>query len=148
MQFYFGFDRNEQSGGNGNGAGLSANKINVQRGSCALLYYLLHKDRCGAIRNGRLAQWEANMHQIAQNAIDETAPPFAGGFLESSEPPCTHADTKSKECEIHRHPDWIVCRKRHAEATFQHNEAAYLREIGITKEMALFGASAGGSRHA
>ncbi|KXS97978.1 hypothetical protein AC578_3127 [Pseudocercospora eumusae] len=148
MFLYFGFDRNEQSGGNGNGAGLSANKINVQRAQFAVFHHFIHKEYCRAMRSGRLSEFQAETNAIAQNAIDETAPPFEGGFLESSEPPCTHADTKSKECEIHGHPDWKLCRKLHAEATFRRNEAAYLRTLGITREMALYGVSADGSRHA
>ncbi|KXS97470.1 hypothetical protein AC579_7068 [Pseudocercospora musae] len=147
MLLYFGFERNEQSGGNGNGAGLNANKINVQRGHFAVSYYLLQQARCRAMRSGKLAEWEAKMARLAQKAIDEVASPLEGGFLESSEPPCSHADTKSKECEIHGHPDWTVCRKRHAEATFRQNEAVYLKKLGMTKDMARFGVSADGSRH-
>lgn len=148
MLLYFGFDRNEQSGGNGNGAGLSANKINVQRAQFAVFHHFIHKEYCKAIRSGRLVEFQAETNRIAQNAIDETAPPFEGGFLESFEPPCTHADTKSKECETHGHPDWRACRRGHAEATFRQNEAAYLRKLGITRDMALLGASSGGLRHA
>lgn len=153
MQFYFGWAKNEQSGGNGNGAGLTGGKITVQRGELATFRYLVHEARIAAIRQGRLAEWEAQMQQIADEGTEEGCPTHKGSFLESPDRDCAHADTKAKECITHGHPDWRVCRKERAEQTFRRNEAAYLRQLGITPEQARYGGqqqqkpSAGSRRH-
>ncbi|KAF2210077.1 hypothetical protein CERZMDRAFT_113525 [Cercospora zeae-maydis SCOH1-5] len=141
LEQYCGWARNEQSGGNGNSAGLNGNKINVLRAKEAIAGFILHEKRCEAIRNGTVADFEARMKSVADAALEEGSRPGDSTFLEllPGEVPCKHEDTKSKRCSAHDHPDWRECRKTRATATMRRNEEAYIASLGMTWEQAYYG---------
>lgn len=128
LRNYCGWERKEQSGGNGNGAGLNACKINLLRGEEALLYHFLHKERCRALLNGTVDEFERECAAILDSAADEKMP-YRGTFLYGEQDvPCGHSDTKSKACVVHGHPDWRECRRVQMERRFRLNEGEFLRE--------------------
>ncbi|KAL9526968.1 hypothetical protein SMMN14_09134 [Sphaerulina musiva] len=137
------WSKDEQSGGNGNSAGLFSNKINLLRTWEAVTNHALHKARCDAIRSGTLADFEREYQAVADGACEETYQPYAGTFLQLApgETLCRHEDTKSKECSEHNNPDWRDCRKGRADVRFSRNENSYLAALGITKQQALYGGS-------
>lgn len=133
LRNYAGWERKEQSGGNGNGAGLQCNKINLLQGSEALLYHYLHEARCQAIREGTVREFEARNHAIIESALERAAEgrsPYTGTFMYSEDDvPCRHKNIKSKACEVHGHPDWRECRKIHTDRIFRMNEERYRRQM-------------------
>ncbi|CZT25428.1 uncharacterized protein RCC_11160 [Ramularia collo-cygni] len=128
FRVYAGWERREQSGGNGNGAGLTANKINILRAMEVTVNFFVHRDRCAAIKEGpeALAEFERKMQQMLTEAPDEQ--PFDGTFLSGSEEPCTHKDPKSKECMTHGTADWRDCRVLQSRARFEEQQARWARE--------------------
>ncbi|KAM3420782.1 hypothetical protein BST61_g4028 [Cercospora zeina] len=141
LEQYCGWARNEQSGGNGNSAGLNSNKINLLRAEEAVALALLHDARRHAIRTGTLADFEARMQSVADAALDEGHRTAEGTFLElpPGEVPCRHEDTKSKSCSVHGHPDWRQCRKTRMSAIMRRNEHAFIESLGMTREQAYYG---------
>ncbi|PIA93841.1 hypothetical protein CB0940_04922 [Cercospora beticola] len=148
LEQYCGWARNEQSGGNGNSAGLNGNKINVLRAQEAIALKVIHAARCLAIRSGTLASFEAEMQSAADAALEPDYRPGHDTFLElpPGEVPCSHEETKSKRCSAHDHPDWRECRKTRAAAIMRRNEDAYLASLGITRQQALWGSQLGSSQ--
>ncbi|USW58436.1 hypothetical protein Slin15195_G117550 [Septoria linicola] len=144
LQHYCRWERIEQSGGNGNSAGLTSCKINVLRASEATELFLLHEARCAAIRSGTLADFERRWQQVAEDSLKPEYRPGDGTFLQlpPGEEPCRHEDTKSKECSAHGHSDWRDCRKSRMETLFRRNEDAYIAKLGMTRQQAMYGTRA------
>lgn len=118
LRNYCGWERREQSGGNGNGAGLQANKSTVMRGCEDLLYWLVHREYCRALAEGTLDEMQQEMSEVLDNAPNGR--PYAGTFLDpGNEPVCGHADSKSKECVAHGHSDWRECRRCYSDQRFR-----------------------------
>jgi hypothetical protein len=112
LKHYCGWSRQEQSGGNGNGAGLYANKIHIGRGTEGLFYHLLDQAWTSAVQSGNLQETQQQWQQIIDRAIADDADPYDGTMLQLApgEQHCTHRDSKSKACLIHGTADWRVCR--------------------------------------
>lgn len=144
LEHYINWSKQEQSGGNGNSAGLTANKINLLRGWEAVTNELAHEARCAAIRTGTLHEFQLKYQAIADAACEDNYQPLTGTFLQLApgETPCRHEDTKSKECSEHNHTDWRECRKDRAQYRFTQNENAYIASQGMTKQQALYGSHA------
>ncbi|CAK4033359.1 Hypothetical predicted protein [Lecanosticta acicola] len=126
---YCSWERKEQSGGNGNGAGLQANKINVLRGAEDLLYHFLHQERCRAIREGRVDEFEERCTRIL-NGAGEKQNPLEGTWLYGERDLlCQHADTRSKECTVHHTPDWRECRNLHTMRRFRVEQDRWVKSL-------------------
>ncbi|KAK4496623.1 hypothetical protein PRZ48_012603 [Zasmidium cellare] len=114
---YLGWERREQSGGNGNGAGLNANKNTIMRGDEDLLYYFIHREYCWGVEAGDLEVRQQRMREILDGAM--TNVPYTDTFMAPREEMlCAHEDSKSKECVVHGHPDWRECRRLRADPRF------------------------------
>ncbi|KAF2161684.1 hypothetical protein M409DRAFT_28081 [Zasmidium cellare ATCC 36951] len=129
---YLGWERHEQSGGNGNGAGLHANKSTILRGAEDLLCYFIHREHCWALERGNLDEVQQQLSDILDGAVN--AQPYTSTFLATDdEPICAHSDSKSKECIVHGHPDWRECRRLHADPRFAARRNEYLANLGRTR---------------
>lgn len=100
LRYHSGWKLPQQSGGNGNAAGLFAVKIRVMNKTHVVLDYLLRKSRYEAIRAGTEEDFIADIYDIVNSAhIDGI----------TDDPICYH-EGNSKKCEAHGHPDWRDCR--------------------------------------
>lgn len=122
---YTGWSRQEQSGGNGNGAGLQANKITnlMAMERCAYIY--LHEGRTRALEEGRVAEWQAEMHAILDSASSSDHHPYDGTFAGGEPVDCYHED-KAKACKAHNHDDWRECRVSRVRQRFGKNEKEWV----------------------
>lgn len=127
LRKYVGWQRREQSGGNGNGAGLQTHKINMMRATESLLYYLLHQRRIQAIQEKRVPDMEYELQRVIEHGFERH--PLAGTWLDpKGEPECDHESTHSKPCSAHGHPDWRDCRRQHIDNRFEINQANFSSE--------------------
>ncbi|SMR63992.1 unnamed protein product [Zymoseptoria tritici ST99CH_1A5] len=139
-EFYGGWRLDEQSSGNGTGSGTYAKKITLQRGSEKIMNYFAHKDWCRARIQGpeAMAQWKQEYEDL-MDATDEEMPPLMDTLLyDPNEQLCNHADSKSKACIVHGHPDWRECRRMRHAAIYKRNVAEFDRQHGLTKIISTF----------
>lgn len=145
LRCYFSWSRQEQSAGNGASAGISINKINLQRVIEQVCYRAIDREFRRAAAQGRLAEFKQEMQQEFDAAIENEVHPYEGTLMElrPGEQACDHSDTKQKACPTHGEADWVACRRRRNEATFARNEDVMFNKMGITKDQAYFGSTPG-----
>ncbi|EME44417.1 hypothetical protein DOTSEDRAFT_72038 [Dothistroma septosporum NZE10] len=129
---YTGWAKDEQSGGNGNGAGLRANKITLLRAQEGMLYYFLHKELLRAIQEDREQEWREEMCLVLDTVTQPDRNPFASTFLDHEPVECYHKE-KGKSCQIHGHPDWRECRLAHRQNRFEEKAGLVRRAWQKTK---------------
>lgn len=128
LRNYVRWERREQSGGNGNGAGLNANKTTIMRAAEDLLYHFIHEQYCLGIQHGDLEARQEKMRRILDRAADNL--PYSDTFMATDgELLCAHEDSRSKECIVHGHPDWRECRRLHTDPRFVRKRDEYVDQL-------------------
>lgn len=128
FRHYVNWERREQSSGNGNVAGLTANKINILRAMEVVVNRAMHEELCKALQSGpeAVVEFQRGMQNLLTSALNER--PFEHTFLSGCEEFCSHKDSNSKKCITHNTADWRECRILRSRARFVEQRRRWMRE--------------------
>lgn len=134
LQFYVGIkDGPQQCPGNAVRSGLKWTKEFISESSNVLLAHFLQQNYQEALKHQALNLWQENMQQIVQQA-QITENPMLGAWIVDqdtagrlSTPECEKG--QGRECLVHGHPEWFVCRYERRFEALRRNSNRYLESL-------------------
>ncbi|KAF2864127.1 hypothetical protein K470DRAFT_254461 [Piedraia hortae CBS 480.64] len=119
-----------QTSGNGNSAGVTGLKIDIQKATAGFAVYFLHKHYLEALETDTVEAYHQRMKVLANRFAKQS--PLTGSMLDGGryERMCSH-EGKSKSCTTHpggpHSSDWRRCRQYQRMQIWQRNVARHAR---------------------
>lgn len=139
LQFYAGItDGPQQSPGNSIRSGLAWTKDFTSENANALLSHFLQEGYREAITRGpqSLDQWKENLQQILHEAHIAKNSMYGAWIVDQDavgrafDPECARDQGgQGRGCDVHKHPDWRVCRYQRRSAALQRNCNQHLASL-------------------
>lgn len=131
MQHYVGIKNGPQlAPGNSIRSGLAWTKEFTSSAANVFLSHFFQEGYREARRRQALPQWQEKLQWILQQALIAENPMYGAWIVDQdiygrlSSPEC--AKGRERECRVHGHPDWRVCRYERRSAALERNCNQYL----------------------